>query len=437
MACKPATLLRAMATTKLYLDTRAVSAGEAAPLKISLTKHGKTALYSLDIRLLPSQWDNHRQVILNHPNKLRLNNFIRNRKTEFDNYLMQLTDAGELALMTATQIKNRIAGLINPDDAPESADLFLARYRSFADTRNKEHTREIYGETMKKILSFDSKARRLSFDDITKSWLDRFEHYLSSEEHLAPNTIAIHLRNIRAVVNDAIDNEITGTYAFRKKKIKYQATPKRSFTLERLQELWNYPVEPFQQKYVDAFKLSFLLIGINVVDICKLTSENIVDGRLEYIRSKTGRFYSIKLEPEAIEILERYKGKQLLFGPAEGFAKYKTFSNSLDRGLKNIGPVTQTRNPNWKSGSKKHRCHIERSSAFPGISIYWARHSWATIAAEIDIPDATISAGLGHGHGDKTTAIYVNFRQRKVDESNRRVIDYVLGVDRQCKGSEI
>lgn len=424
-----------MATTKFYLDTRAVSAGEPAPLKIAVTKHGKTALYSLDVKLQPSQWDNHRQVILNHPNKLRLNNFIMNRKTVFDNYLMELTNAGELALMSATQIKNRIAGLINPDDAPERADLFIPRYLAFAETRNAERTREIYLETHKKILRFDSKAKRLSFEDITKSWLDRFEHYLSSEEHLAPNTIAIHLRNIRAVVNEAIDDEVTGTYAFRKKKIKYQTTPKRSFTLERLQELWNYPCEPFQRKYIDAFKLSFLLIGINVVDICKLTSKNIVDGRLEYIRSKTGRFYSIKLEPEAIEILERYKGKELLFGPAEGFKKYKSFANSLDRGLKDIGPVIQVPNPNWKRGSKKHRYHIQHTSAFPGISIYWARHSWATIAAEIDIPDATISAGLGHGHGDKTTAIYVNFRQRKVDEANRDIIDYILGVVRQGKGS--
>ena len=237
-----------MATTKFYLDTRAVSAGEPAPLKIAVTKHGKTALYSLDVKLQPSQWDNHRQVILNHPNKLRLNNFIMNRKTVFDNYLMELTNAGELALMSATQIKNRIAGLINPDDAPERADLFIPRYLAFAETRNAERTREIYLETHKKILRFDSKAKRLSFEDITKSWLDRFEHYLSSEEHLAPNTIAIHLRNIRAVVNEAIDDEVTGTYAFRKKKIKYQTTPKRSFTLERLQELWNYPCEPFQRR---------------------------------------------------------------------------------------------------------------------------------------------------------------------------------------------
>lgn len=426
-----------MATTRIYLDTRCVSGDEPAPLKIAITKHGRTALYPLDIRLLPSQWDSTRQQIVNHPNKLRLNVFVRNRKTEFDNHLMYLTDSGELALMNATQIKNRISALIDPNITSEDNNLFVQRFRSYANTRKAERTRDIYNETLKKINRFDTKASRLTFDDINKSWLDRFESYLVNNEHLATNTIAIHLRNIRAVVNSAIDDEVTTTYAFRKKKIRHAVTPKRSLTVERIRELWNYPVEPFQQKYVDIFKLVFFLIGINVVDLCKLTSANIVDNRLEYIRSKTGRFYSIRLEPEALEILGRYKGKGLLLSLAENCKHYRTFSHSLDRGLKNIGPASMVADRKWHRGSHKHKTHVKRSSAFPGISIYWARHTWATLAAEIDIPDATISAALGHGHGDKTTAIYVNFRQRKVDEANRRVIDYVLGIDRQCKGSEI
>ena len=426
-----------MATTKLYLDTRVVNASGEAPLKIALTKHGSTALYPLNVRLLPSQWDDRRQIILSHPNKLRLNYFIRNRKTEFDNHLMQLTDTGELAGMSATQIKNLIAGLINPDDAPDRADLFLSRYRAFASSRKAVRTREIYESTIDKILAFDPKASRLSFDDITKSWLDRFEAFLSGGQGLSPNTIGIHLRNIRAVVNDAIDNGVTTSYAFRKKRIRYQETPKRSFTLGRLQELWNYPCEPFQRKYIDTFKLSFLLIGINIVDLSRLRELNVVNGRMEYIRAKTKRFYSIKIEPEAEEIIRRYKGENLLYGLCEGYKHYKTFANTVDRGLKNIGAVSRVRNDKWRPGSRKHKYHTRRIPAFPGISIYWARHSWATIAAEIDIPDATISAGLGHGHGDKTTAIYVNFRQKKVDEANRRVIDYILGIDRQCKGSEI
>ena len=74
----------------------------------------------------------------------------------------------------------------------------------------------------------------------------------------------------------------------------------------------------------------------------------------------------------------------------------------------------------WKHGKKTV------APLFPKLSTYWARHTWATIAAELDIPKETIAAALGHGLGNTTTAIYINFNTKKVDEANRRVIDYVL-----------
>ena len=63
--------------------------------------------------------------------------------------------------------------------------------------------------------------------------------------------------------------------------------------------------------------------------------------------------------------------------------------------------------------------------AFPGISSYWMRHTWATIAAQLEIPKETIAAALGHG-GNSVTDIYIDFDRRKIDEANRKVIDFVL-----------
>ena len=43
-----------------------------------------------------------------------------------------------------------------------------------------------------------------------------------------------------------------------------------------------------------------------------------------------------------------------------------------------------------------------------------------------DVPDPTISLGMGHRiAGHRTTAIYIKRDQRKVDEANRKVIDYI------------
>lgn len=59
------------------------------------------------------------------------------------------------------------------------------------------------------------------------------------------------------------------------------------------------------------------------------------------------------------------------------------------------------------------------------MSSHWARHSWATVAASLDIPKETIAAALGHG-GNTVTDIYIDFDRQKVDDANRRVIDWVF-----------
>ena len=178
------------------------------------------------------------------------------------------------------------------------------------------------------------------------------------------------------------------------------------------------------------FKLSFFLIGINVTDLCNLY-EIAPDGHLVYKRAKTKKMYSIKVEPEALEIINRYRGKEHLLNLMDDIRSPRTFTLKLDRALKEIGPVTYEPNPEWKPKSQKHRLHKVHHAAFPGLSSYWARHTWATIASELEIPHETISAALGHSITNKTTAIYIDFNMSKVDAANRKVIDYVLGIERK------
>ena len=71
------------------------------------------------------------------------------------------------------------------------------------------------------------------------------------------------------------------------------------------------------------------------------------------------------------------------------------------------------------------KINAELRALRPGLTLYWARHTWATLASDIDIPIETISAALGHSYGCATTAIYIRFNQKKVDAANRKVLDYV------------
>lgn len=170
--------------------------------------------------------------------------------------------------------------------------------------------------------------------------------------------------------------------------------------LERaIQYLFTADVPDWQRKYIDAFRLSFYLIGINMADLLALTPDNVQQGRIVYTRRKTHRLYSIKIEPEAQTILDTYKEERLLLSWAENCEDYRHFAN---------------------------RCNNNLGTIRAGLTTYWARHSWATIAASLDIPEDTIALALGHSSAHTTTAIYIERRLSKVDAANRKVLDLFL-----------
>lgn len=223
----------------------------------------------------------------------------------------------------------------------------------------------------------------------------------------------IHLCNIRAVFNDAIDDEVTKHYPFRKFKIRPVPTRKRALSVEALRELFSYPVDEYAEIYRDMFGLIFMLIGINTVDLHRL-KEITPDGRVEYTRAKTHRLYSVKVEPEALALIDRYRGKKGLLCIADRWEDHRNFRKQLNKAVSHIGDTRRGR-------GGRRQC----DGPFAGVSTYWARHTWATVAASLDIPKETIAAALGHG-GNTVTDIYIDFDRRKVDEANRRVLDWVF-----------
>lgn len=279
---------------------------------------------------------------------------------------------------------------------PTFDNVLVSLLKKYAETKNG-NTPELYNRTAIKVEEFDKYATL----NINVAWLKRFYDYERAKGN-TDNTIAIHLRNIRRVMNWAIENEWSDNYPFKKFKIPTEQTKKRNISIDTLRFLFDCDLpKKHLEKYRDIFKIMFYLIGINAVDLLTARKEQVIDGRLEYKRAKTGKLYSIKIEPEAQELIDRYAGKELLLKFGEK-AKYRSVMAKADLYLKDI---------------------------VPGISTYYARHSWATIASDIDIPIDTISAALGHSHGSEVTNIYINFDQKKVDTANRKVIDYVLGVD--------
>lgn len=266
---------------------------------------------------------------------------------------------------------------------------------------------------------FRDDVERMRFDDVNYAWLSDFEDWMKRKE-LSQNTRKIHLGNIRIAMREAYKRELTENDPFRRFTFKPAKTRKRSLSLGQLRRIKDFPVEPYAEIYRDMFMLIFYLCGINIIDLYGL-KEISGEGRIEYRRAKTGRLYSIKVEPEAMSIIERYRGDKALLCLADRWSDYKNFARQMNKALANIGEVKRS-----GLGGKKTVTPIEKD-----LTSYWARHTWATIAADIDIPDAVISMALGHSGENRVTDIYIDRNMRKVDVANRKVIDRVLKGDEE------
>lgn len=304
---------------------------------------------------------------------------------------------------------------------PESAakrGSFVTFYEAHAEAYTNRSTRESNQYTLSCMRRFDSATgcglERMSLESVNYAWLSDFEAWMI-RQGLSQNTRKIHFGNIRSAMRDAYKRDLTDNDPFRRFTFRPAKTRKRALDVDTLRMLFGYPVEPFAEIYRDMFALSFFLLGINTIDLYNLT-EITKQGRIEYARSKTDGLMSVKVEPEAMEIINRYRGAKGLLCIADRWSDHRNFRHQLNMALRRIGKARgQGRKDSPDDGP------------FAEVTSYWARHSWATAAYEIGVSDDVISQALGHqGSGARVTEVYIRRSMDKVDEANRRVLDWVL-----------
>ena len=409
-ACKKPT--KKMTTITIYHDTRRMKKDGTCPIYIRINFDRKGQLVHTNMSASPEEFANGRFT------RLASNSTAKNAKlakivSQCEEEILALERLGRLQVMTLHELTDKITAIIQGRE--EAKKHFTDYIDEYIGKGMRPNTAATYEQTKTKIEQFDRKA---TFETMTKKWLEQFDRYMELGG-MKTNSRSIHMRNIRTVFNFAIDEEYTSLYPFRKFKIEKEETAKRCLTVEQLRELKDFDCEEYQKPYRDIFMLMFYLIGVNAIDLFTAKHSQVRNGRFEYRRAKTNKLYSIKIQPEAQEILNRYKGKEYLLRFMEEMegTNYHQYLYAVNRGLRKIGYFEIK-----GQGGKKVRTPIA-----PDISTYWSRHTWATIAAELDIPKETISEALGHEIGSRVTSVYIKFNQKKVDEANRKVIDYVLG----------
>jgi integrase len=393
-----------MSATFCLIDKRRPLQDATFPIKIAVG-HGTGIYLSTGVSVKLWEWNEELSKVVDRKDARSLNATLEIQLLRTKARVLELRENGKLQTASPTYLRQLLTA---PDMGEVPAEEKRTSFWEIAErcigTKDKPNTVTLYRYTVDKVRAYAGEGP-LYIEDMNLTWMHGFERSIGGKV----NARAVHLRNLRAICNFAMDEELTTFYPFRKFKIRTEETRKKALSLEQIRAYVhadiNYRSDAMHR---DIFLLMVYLRGINVSDLAGLTWGDIRNGRVEYRRNKTGALYSIKLEPEAWEIIYRWRGENRLLSVFERYKDPRDYNHHMADALKRIkGPDGEPIEPDCSSN--------------------WARHTWGTLSADLDIADATISIGMGHSNpGHRTTAIYIKRDMNKVDEANRMVIDYIL-----------
>lgn len=415
-----------MANLYIYFDKRTLRKDGTGTLKMGLTHRHKTCYESLDIHIRPDEWDADKGAVVKRSDKKFQNIFLRKRVSDAEMVLQRVALRDDFPKMEADEILHLCMRGSDTAETLESEDYVLPVYNEYIALAKTTSTEKIYRTSLNSLKEFEPHVDTLRFKDITVAWLLKYQHWMA-DNGMEVNGANVYLRNLRRIFNYALTNQYTAArYPFKDIDMSTTEPDKRMIPYETFLDWATFPVEDRRVMFRDLFMLSVYLCGIRPVDLLHVKKSQIHDGRLIYYPQKlAGRTrLSIKIEPEAEEIIDRYSGAgDNLVNVLDTRTDYKAFCRYWNRGLKAIGPETSKYGYQTPEYERPYVIY-KHEGIVPFITAYYARTCWSTYLYNVlDVPMDIISQGLGHKSGLRVTNFYVKRDPRKVDEVNRLLID--------------
>lgn len=294
----------------------------------------------------------------------------------------------------------------------ESGDMvgFMQKIISEKKAAGQFRTAEAYLTALNCWHHFLGLEESVSWEQVTPRSMTSFADYLK-RRGATKNTQSFYFRILRAVCHRAQEEGVAvlPENLFNNVYTGKARTRKRALPIEDIRKIAAAePKSKKEQLARDMFIFSFITRGMAPVDMARLRKNNIVAGRLVYRRHKTGRMISMEWIAEMREIASRYArdGSEYLFplissDGAEGWKEFKRSSQAINYHLRRLG----------------------KRLALPiPLTLYVARHSWATVAKSTGIPTALISDAMGHS-SERMTQIYLgSIDVGRIDIANRKIV---------------
>lgn len=384
-------------------------ANGAHPLMIRLCKDGKKKYVGLGVSVLPQFWDFEKnKPKRNCPNKIMIDKLIASKMAEYNALVVDMMaerkEYTPRLLAQAIEQKNQgrtVAEMYN---------------RLFAEMKDAERLGNlaVYKYSFNSLMSYTRNKLDIPFRDIDCLWLKRYEEWLHARG-CKDTTISQLFRTLRSVFNKAIEQDVIkqDAYPFNRFKInKFDIhTEKRAISKEEVQKILALDLSDscfYTGLAKDLFLFSYFGAGINFSDIALLRFCDLKDGRVCYVRKKTGKPISFSLNDISTKIIEKYANPfredwNFIF-PILDADIHKTEQQKRDRIRKSLKKINRELNNIGSMIGLKEP-----------LTTYVARHTFATVLKRSGVNIAIISESLGHSDLS-TTQIYLDsFENSQID----------------------
>lgn len=259
-------------------------------------------------------------------------------------------------------------------------------------------------------------GKQLQFSEITRRFVDDYSDWLMKRGMLR-NSASFHMRILRSVFNKGVMKGLAEqSYPFSCTYTGIDNTNKRCVSKLIVKKLVRLDLsQKSELSFARAlFLFSLYSRGMSFIDIAFLRKENICGSEIIYKRRKTGKILRVRIEKEIKGILKEYGNRDKtspyvfnLVGEGSREDRFKKYENELSA----------------------YNYRLAQISEIMGLSTrltsYTARHTWASLAYQWNIPVSVISEGMGHT-SEKTTKIYLaSLDNRAIDKANRRFLDFL------------
>lgn len=282
---------------------------------------------------------------------------------------------------------------------------------------SKHRTAENYTTTLNSFMQFRN-HEDLLLEEITTDLMMRYEAYLIGRG-VTKNTSSFYMRILRAVYNRAVEQELTEQcHPFKHVYTGINKTVKRAISFAAIKrikalDLSFQPVLGFAR---DMFMFSFYTRGMSFIDMAYLRKADLKSKVVTYRRHKTGQQLTIKWELCMQEIVEKYE-RNNIYRSTSSDSPYllPILTPPFDNNRSQYRSVLQQINKSLKIIAKLAKVDVL-------LTMYVARHSWASIARSKHIPLSVISEGMGHD-SEATTQIYLaSLDTAAIDRANNLIL---------------